>query len=359
MKKKVIIALIVLAIGILTLIGYYNIHVKKQWEIPEKESSKTSQIKTDVAAPSKEEKKTINKKHIIQEATSVPFKRPERCQELMKKRSEATDFKGGLTPEEEDYLRDACRIPISRSPLDTIKVLKWWRDEDGYEDMMWVNIDELIGYAGLPGVELTGVIEPLKNIALNSKFPSLRERAVIALHKIDNKKSIPILKEVLRKEVKERGVTKENRTTIISLVGEILSEEGEYEFAFPYIMQAQVFYISAKRNDRRAIPYMYKTLQTPDPCIRVITAFALVSMQEKNDAIFKALLRSLEETRYLANSKKPGDPGCRLKAVQILGDLQDYRALPLLEELQKKEFSGPYVNKVIKEAIRKIKGGGK
>lgn len=354
MRKKIIITAIIFAIGVLVLIGYYSIHVKKQWRVPEKEAPKISQIKTNDILPSKKEKKIKNRKPIAKGTATTIFKRPERCQELMKKRSESTDFKGGLTPEEEDYLRDVCRIPISRSPIDTIKVLKWWSDEDGYENMMWVNIDELIGYAGLHGVELTGIIKPLKNIALNSKFPLLRERAMLVLYKMDKEKSIPLIKEILRKEVEEREITKESRSYVITKLGMILTEEEEYEYAFPYLMKASVFEISAERNDRQAIPYMYKALRDRDAFVRISSAFWLAEMGERNEDIFSTLTHFLREThdKRHVNTMEFPYPAYRSIAVRALGLLKDKRAIPLLEMLIKDKSVVGDAEEAL-EAIRK------
>lgn len=357
MRKKLLIVFVFFAVGVLALVGYYNIHIKKQWEVPKKETSESPQVKTDITLPSQKGKINIEKKPITQEPTRLTVKKPERCKELMEKRSKATDFKGGLTSKEEDYLRAVCRIPISRSPIDTIRILKWWKDEDGYDDMMWVNLDELAHFVKWPGAELTGVVEPIKNIALNSKFPLLREQAVIALHEItreksiptfiDKKKSIPIFKEVLRREVEEREITNESRQSIIKAVGYILSKEGEYDYAFPYLMKAKIFEFSTDRGDLNALEYIKTALTENDEGLKLQAALSLLRLgkEENRELIFKTAVTVLRTSK---------DGAYRDIAIYILTELKDKRALPVLEEQLRIENS--YIKDNILKSIQIIKG---
>lgn len=350
MKKTIKISIISILVLVLTIIGYYNIYTKKQWEVPG-EVSKTLPSVTDTPKP------FLGGKNIKQANTSMAFERPVRCMELMKKRSESTDFSGGLTGGEEDYLRDICRIPITRSLHDIISVLKWWKDEYGYENMMYVNIDELSGFLKIPGSELAGVVKPLKNIALNSKFPLLRERALIALHDItreksiptfiDRKKSIPIIKEVLRKEVAVRGVAKENRR-VVYWAGEILAEEGEYEYAFPYLMKAAIFEISSKAGDKRALPYARAALNNIEEGLRLGAALCLVIIGDKTDN-----KRIIATTTVILRTSKDG--GYQDQAIFILGELRDAQALPVLKkQLETLDPKKDYKYDNTLKAIRKI-----
>ena len=97
MKKTIRISIIAIVVLVLAIIGYYNIYTKKQWEVPG-EVSKTLPSETDSPKPS------LGGKNIKQANTHMAFERPAHCMELMKKRSESTDFSGGLTGGEEGYL---------------------------------------------------------------------------------------------------------------------------------------------------------------------------------------------------------------------------------------------------------------
>ena len=350
MSKKNIILIILFAAILLGLMRYYLSNIEKHWEVPNKEISRTTPTDIHASGPSTTVTTHLNNRLI--------FERPERCAALMKKRSEASDFTGGLANSEENYLRDVCKIPITRSLSDILNVLKWWKDEYGYEDMMYVNIDELCGFLKIPGSELAGVVEPIKNIALNSKFPLLRERAVIALHEItreksiptfiDRKKSIPIIKEVLRKEVEDRGVTKENRRSVIYWAGRILDEEGEYEYAFPYLMKAKIFEISSKAGDKRALPHARAALNSTEELLRLDAALCLIRIGDKTDRE-----KIIATTSTILRSSKDG--GYQDGAIYILGELRDPRGLPILnEQLKYLDPKKDYKYDSTLKAIKKI-----
>lgn len=257
-----------------------------------------------------------------------------RCKELWEGRPDK-DY----TKEEERYLREVCRIPWGHEPDELVNIMTWWRDEDDHWEMMYYKIDLIMNLRQTWRPE---VIDALKRIALESRYVQLRERATIALHKIDRKKYLPIIKEVLRKEVEEWGVTPESRKTVIYWAGRILSEEGEYEYAFPYLMKAKVFRISVKRRDRRAIPYMYEALKDKDDYVRIHAASGLSEMGEKNDEIFNTVIEFIEHE----------EKGHLALAIIVLGELGDERGLPILERLVKKNI--PYISDEAKRAIKVI-----
>lgn len=230
-------------------------------------------------------------------------------------------------------------------------MLQWWRDEDGYEDIMSDNFSYRAKHIGNKFWLRHKIKEPLKNLALNSKHAFLRQTAIVTLYDMNNKKFIPFFKDLIKKEVEERGVTDNNRQ-VIKVIGEYLSEQGEYEYAFQYLMKAKLFEESSKRNDRRAIPYMYAALKNDDPCYVVLTAWDLVEMGEKNTVVYEAIIKMLEDTKKQAKDVA----GCRANAVQVLGKLKNRKAIPLLNKLLQEDFSDAYGKKLIHKTITKIEG---
>ena len=263
-----------------------------------------------------------------------------RCKELWEGRPDK-DY----TKEERRYLREVCRIPWAKAPEELVDVMRWWRDEDDHWEMMYYHINDIMRLRQTWKPE---VIEALKRIALESEYVQLRERATIALHEIGGRKYLPLIKEVLRREVEERGVTPESRKTVIYWAGRILSEEGEYEYAFPYLMKAKVFRISSKRKDRRAVPYAMKALKDKDEGIRLDAAGVLIRAGgvEDREKAFEALVDILE------NSK---DGGYVDQAIYWLGELEDERAVPVLKKsLSRFDPEKDYKYDSVLKALKKI-----
>ena len=188
-----------------------------------------------------------------------------------------------------------------------------------------------------PWVNLHAIWEPLKNLALNSKFPQIRERSILALYEIDKIKSIPVLKDALRKEVEERGVERANRWSAIYQVGWILSKEGEYEYAFPYLMKAKMFREALKKNDRGAIPFLKEALSDKDEEIKVDAALGLIQFGEEKEKTFRVLVTFLNETNTKVNQH--GAYGAyRGFAIKGLRALKDKRAISVLETAYKHDY---------------------
>ncbi|OGW31621.1 MAG: hypothetical protein A2X59_00910 [Nitrospirae bacterium GWC2_42_7] len=287
---------------------------KKEEQVQEKQLAQQIQ-KEEINKQLSETKRPIEKE--------TPLKRPAGCDEAYKNYLKKANEQ--ITEKEKEYLLDICKIPIRRHGEDKLSPLKWWKDEYGYEDEIYEALNYVIKMEEYSNVK-PEYIEPIKNIALNSKFSKLKERAIIVLHGIDKKKSIPILKEVLRKEVEEREITEERRRLPIIWAGRLLSKEGEYEYAFPYLMKAKVFEISAIRRDRRAITYMYIALKDKDPRVRIDSAWWLAEIGERSEELFLNVTACLRDQR------------CdKYYAIEILGKLKDKRAIPNLEEVIKEE----------------------
>jgi hypothetical protein len=324
--KKIIIILLAL----LTAVFIFSSCQKTQ----EAKRSKEQQTQKD------EISRTLPSKDQTISALEKSKQMSDECQKIWAKRPK-------FSRDDKEILWKTCRIPWAETPGELSDILEWWKDEDGYEDIMSTNF----WYRVRGDWEKIKAIEPLKNMALNSKYQKLRFLAVLSLHDIDKKKFIPLFKEVLKKEVEERGVTKEARGSegVVSATGEILAEEGEYEFAFPYLMKAKIFRMSYLKKDEKAAPFARRALNDKDEKIRLEAAGSLVAIG--NEADKKTVLGVLG--KILETSDR--NSSYRDSAIYILGELRDKDALPILKKALTVETG--YVRNNILKAIKKIEEG--
>jgi hypothetical protein len=267
---------------------------------------------------------------------------PAKCQEIWDKKNN-----GVMTEEESLIMRHECRIPFADKAEDISDILRWWKDEDGYAIFMYDNIQAL---EQLPKHWTPAVRTSLKNIALNSQFYNLRERAIIALYNMDKKKSIPFIKEVLKWEIEIWGAERTVGLKSVRAAGRILTEAGEYDYAFPYLMKANYFKISVDRNDSQAIPFMRKALKMEDDSIKVKAAWGLSKFNIDREEVFSSLADYIERT----NNEEFAESGIRSTAIHTLGEMRDKRAIPILREAYK--YEGPYDKQYIDQAIEDMKG---
>lgn len=216
---------------------------------------------------------------------------------------------------------------------DSIKILSQWRqvgintkDESNQEKFYWV-----IRHMVDSGKDYSEAIDILKEIAMYHNNPGIRVGAVIAIFRNDNKKSMPFLKKLLIIEAGKHEIT-EGSIYVTSVCGGILSNNGEYEFAFPYMMKACTFDVAIERKDRRAIPDMRKALSNPLDKVRVKAAYGLVDLNDSREEVLMTLLDFLGRSQDKALDYRSGISADRASAVWMLARLKDRRAIPVLED---------------------------
>lgn len=360
--KALMVILGAVSFTVLVLAVYKNTVIKKQWETPvsapqnaenntpkSQESSLVTSTQSDNKADVKSGTKSTTLQYPIEMSDDELLAiKPSRCKELMEKDDN--------TEEEREYLRNVCSIPLVGNLTDNIKIIKWWKDEDGNVEMMGYVLQDMEENANYPGLELTGIVEPLKNMALESRYYNIRAGALAVLYRMDRNKTKIILKEAIKREAK-KGKTNEEMRSMVFGIGEMLSEEGEYEFAFPYMMKAGVFYQAIGNKDTKAIPFLISALHEDDDYIRTDAAMGLLYLRAHEGEAFEALVDYLKRTNKKAKDFNGRIPAQRSFVIRSLGAYKDKRAVPVLEDALKYEdtININYIN----EALINIKGGSK
>jgi hypothetical protein len=283
---------------------------------------------------------------------------PAKCEECRKLLAKARLYGKRIAKKEKLFLWEVCRYPYEKDKKDCVEILKWWTDSDNNHEIVYWSLRHA-PYAVKAGLYTKEeVFEIIKPIALKSCYPELREQAIWAVYELYQRESLPFLREILHNEVENRQISDLSRAKPLYWAARFLDEQGEYEYAFLYLMNARIWELSARKRDPRAVPFLQAALQDDHYLDRLYAAVWLSEYPDHSNDVFAILVEFLQKTRASVSFSETGIRQARVAAVHALSNLKDDRAIAVLKEELSFADNNSYQSDEINKAIAKLEKGG-